>query len=261
MEERFLGRILAIMDGRSRGCSTLIPTRCCMLGHMGHKECHTNTPMKASKLPPTLYYKDRLERWIIQQVKALGFFDGVSQGNPSPCGAGVILFFWYTLNLVRGTNIWVELKALASLLRITIGKDIVELKVFGDSGVVVDWMHGILRVLNIGLPFFLTGSKTFKHVFRKHNTKADELVETRDEINISHPSRQIYDWYFLQVLVWSSLQVQHCFQFHRCISLYTPMFWDEILFLFTGSHGLQAGHLNVTEVFSSIWYGQFIWEW
>lgn len=108
--------------------------------------------------------------------------------------------------MVRGTNIWVELKALASLLRITIGKDIVELKVFGDSGV-VDWMHGVLRVLNIGLPFFLTGSKTFKHVFRKHNTKADELskraiedqagllelVETRDEINISHPSRQIYD--------------------------------------------------------------------
>jgi ribonuclease HI len=158
----------------------------------------------------------------MNKSKPCGFFDGTSKGSPGPCGAGGVLIFfdtqWFSfmLSLGIGTNNWVELRAMALLLRITIEKDIVQLQVFSYLGVVINWMRGVSRVLNIGLQAVVEQGRdlldrfqnfTFKHDFRELNTKADELskrateshvgllelVERKDEMNISLPSRQSYD--------------------------------------------------------------------
>lgn len=46
-------------------------------------------------------------------------------------------WFSFMLNLEKGTNDWAELRALASLLQITVEKEIVELQAFGDLRTVV----------------------------------------------------------------------------------------------------------------------------
>lgn len=46
----------------------------------------------------------------------------------------------FTLSLGRGTDNWAKLRTLASLLRITIEKEIVELQVLSDSRAVIDWI-------------------------------------------------------------------------------------------------------------------------
>lgn len=120
------------------------------------------------------------------------FVDGASRGNPGPSGAGIYLMCGKEVisrrayYLGRRTNN--EAEYLALLIGIFVvkkeGKPGDRIEVFSDSQLLVKQMTGEYRVKKSEL-FVLHGLVrtyaesfvcTFEHVYREHNTHADELA-------------------------------------------------------------------------------------
>ena len=72
------------------------------------------------------------------------FFDKVCERDDIICGLGGILYFLNTLSISfkanggKGSNNKAKYQALRTLLKTTIGENVKDLKVFGDSSLVVD---------------------------------------------------------------------------------------------------------------------------
>jgi ribonuclease HI len=119
------------------------------------------------------------------------YFDGCSKGNPGPAGAGSVLYTeagaeidTYVENLGNKTNNYAEYNGLIGGLRLAIAHKITHLSVFGDSMLVVKQMRGEWRVKTPTIvPLYKEAcelakqftSITYAHVYRDHNTRADEL--------------------------------------------------------------------------------------
>ena len=106
------------------------------------------------------------------------------------CGVGCILFtldditFPFKLGLGMHSINWVELKALAPLLRIALEKGLEGLQVFVDFELKIDWEKGkpemhnlflqpVLDQINILMGRFYI--LPFIHVYKEHNMQADRL--------------------------------------------------------------------------------------
>jgi ribonuclease HI len=119
------------------------------------------------------------------------FFDGCSKGNPGRAGAGAVIYNEaeeiYSEALFVGekeTNNVAEYAGLIMGLRAAIKMNITDLRVKGDSELVIKHMKGIyqVRAPNL-LPLFQEAQAlsktfatiTFQHVFRTENKRADAL--------------------------------------------------------------------------------------
>jgi hypothetical protein len=89
--------------------------------------------------------------WVVNEVEinrfvAWVFFDGAFQGSTSSCGLGFILHFsdlhfvHGQANLGHGSNNLGEFKALFSLLKFVVDKDVHDLQILGDSKLAIEWM-------------------------------------------------------------------------------------------------------------------------
>jgi len=120
------------------------------------------------------------------------FFDGACRGNPGPSSFGGVIydsdkkevdvFYGY---LGFATNNVAEYCALLAGLNRCRTLNIRKLKVFGDSNLVIKQVKGEWKIKNDKLraiykqikevePFF--SSISYEHVYRKNNTRADELA-------------------------------------------------------------------------------------
>jgi len=120
------------------------------------------------------------------------YFDGASRGNPGPAGAGGVIYDaqqkivdTYAINLGETTNNVAEYGGLLAGLNRCCELNIKELKVYGDSNLVINQVNGKWKVKNKKLKgiydqvkkvqeFFTTIS--FEHVYRKNNKEADKMA-------------------------------------------------------------------------------------
>lgn len=119
------------------------------------------------------------------------FFDGGARSNPGPAGYGVYIVddLGNVLAELSGslgitTNNVAEYNGLIAALEWAIAHGLTELKVKGDSLLIVEQMRGNYRVKNEGLiPLHQKartlvskiGKVSFEHVRREHNKDADRL--------------------------------------------------------------------------------------
>ena len=128
---------------------------------------------------------------VIDRTKPWGFFYGSTLGNPKVCGVGGILFLkddhfiTFKASLGVGSNNYVELSALKLLIILALKKQIMNIQIFGDSMLVINWISGKFRVHNMQLAQFLQevirlahffDQAVFKHIYRERNTCADKLA-------------------------------------------------------------------------------------
>jgi len=120
------------------------------------------------------------------------YFDGASRGNPGPSGAGGVIYNsqqeiidTYAINLGKTTNNVAEYGGLLAGLNRCRELNIKELKVYGDSNLIINQVNGKWKVKNQKLAaihgqikkvqeFFTT--ITFEHVYRKNNKEADKMA-------------------------------------------------------------------------------------
>jgi ribonuclease HI len=94
---------------------------------------------------------------IMNKDYAWSFFDGACQGPKHFCSLGFVLFtsedhyFTGKENLGIGTNNQGEFKALLFLLKCALEKNILQLQVFGDSTMTINWMNNEIQVHSTGL--------------------------------------------------------------------------------------------------------------
>jgi hypothetical protein len=80
------------------------------------------------KQPPKQKNQSVPKTLEIDKSKSRGFVNGAIQGNPTPCGAGGVLYFSYhiffsvKLGIGIGMNSWVGMHALLNLLKNAIEK-------------------------------------------------------------------------------------------------------------------------------------------
>ena len=119
------------------------------------------------------------------------FFDGCSKGNPGDAGAGAVIYQdnleLYSNTLFVGKNITnnvAEYTGLIIGLELAIQNGIKELKVNGDSLLVIKQMNGEYKVKSLALKKLYIKAKklseqfdniTFTHIYRENNQRADEL--------------------------------------------------------------------------------------
>jgi len=119
-------------------------------------------------------------------------FDGCSKGNPGPAGAGVALYYkdceiWTGKQHIEkdATNNYAEYTGLLIGLREAINQNIRELKVYGDSQLVIKQMRGEYKVKSENLYPLYTEAKVleanfdviiYEHIYRKYNARADQLA-------------------------------------------------------------------------------------
>lgn len=126
------------------------------------------------------------------------YFDGCSKGNPGVGGAGAVIYSGqeemnascvYVGDHV--TNNYAEYCGLELGLKRAQSLQIRDLKVYGDSALVINQMNGIYKVKSQNLLEIYASCKeiattfdsvTFAHVYRCQNKRADELS------NIALPS-------------------------------------------------------------------------
>lgn len=153
---------------------------------------------------PRVYRHDNNE-WLEM------FFDGGCRGNPGPCGAGAVLYLvkgedkdhnehrselWRSYRFIEhGTNNLAEYNAILDGMEfLVMRKDSLrrfDLRIFGDSGLVVNQLNGRWKVKseNIRQVYEATSalfldlctifhSVTLSHVKRHLNTEADGLANT-----------------------------------------------------------------------------------
>ena len=128
------------------------------------------------------------------------YFDGASRKNPGPASFGGVIynesgeeFDTYYKFIGTATNNVAEYCGLLAGLHRARDLNIKELKVFGDSNLIIQQVTGKWKVKNDNLraiynqikqvePFFTVIS--YQHVYRKDNKRADQLaniaLDTRD---------------------------------------------------------------------------------
>jgi ribonuclease HI len=125
-------------------------------------------------------------------MKAIMYFDGGSRGNPGNAGSGAALFVGgievasVNASLPFGsTNNEAEYMGLIKGMELAIDCGYDEIEIFGDSLLVVNQVHSVwkckkerLQVLLSDVGILRKRFKTFElsHVFRKDNSRADELA-------------------------------------------------------------------------------------
>jgi len=118
-------------------------------------------------------------------------FDGCSKGNPGPGGAGAVIYknhveIWSAYDFVgtRTTNNVAEYHGLLLGLKNAISLGIKDIKVQGDSLLVIKQMNGEYKVNISHLTKLYEEAKnyekqfksvTYYHIYRTLNTRADEL--------------------------------------------------------------------------------------
>jgi probable phosphoglycerate mutase len=118
-------------------------------------------------------------------------FDGCSKGNPGPSGAGAVIYknnveIWSAYDFVgtRTTNNVAEYHGLLLGLKNAILLGITDIKVQGDSLLVIKQMNGEYKVNISHLTKLYEEAKnyekqfqsvTYHHIYRTLNTRADEL--------------------------------------------------------------------------------------
>jgi len=121
-------------------------------------------------------------------------FDGCSKGNPGPSGAGAALYYnnlevWSEKQFVgnKETNNYAEYCGLLLGLKYAVNKNIRELKVCGDSQLVIKQMKGEYKLKSENLyPLFNEAKKlevtfdkiVYEHIYREFNGRADELANS-----------------------------------------------------------------------------------
>ena len=118
------------------------------------------------------------------------FFDGASQWEPPLGGAGAVIFFPSTKKMKikfatgQASNNKAELSALWETLKVEKNIHIQEIKMYGDSKVVIDWanekstiraphlQHLLAEIQTLKLSFIWI---SFGHVYRELNMEANAL--------------------------------------------------------------------------------------
>ena len=134
---------------------------------------------------------------IVPKTEFLMRFDGCSKGNPGFAASGAVIYqndieIWTGSKLVgyNETNNYAEYMGLILGLNKAIELNITELRVEGDSMLIIKQMKGENKVKSpnlIELYKFADNLKTkfetitFSHIYRKFNTRADELCNLEIE--------------------------------------------------------------------------------
>jgi len=125
---------------------------------------------------------------LIDKNTPWAFFDGAAQQQG--CGGGFILYmnehhyYKVQMGLGTGTNNFAELITLRHLMHFRLGHNCMNIHIFGDSKIIVDWFNAtsachthtfstILDEINIMKAHF--NDITCKHIYREHNSCANEL--------------------------------------------------------------------------------------
>ena len=118
-------------------------------------------------------------------------FDGCSKGNPGRAGAGAVIYhnqveIWADAKFVgaKETNNVAEYSGLIMGLHEALRRNITHLTVLGDSELIIKQMNKQYAVKSANIKAYHDmavslakqfASIQFKHVYRNHNTRADEL--------------------------------------------------------------------------------------
>jgi len=119
-------------------------------------------------------------------------FDGGCRGNPGLCGIGYVIYKNNEIIYKEGaviseynTNNFAEYSALVAGLEKAIELDINNLKVFGDSLLIIKQLNGEYKVRSNNIKELFLKSSTlkesfknisFEHIFREKNKLADWLA-------------------------------------------------------------------------------------
>lgn len=116
------------------------------------------------------------------------FFDGAA--NQQGCGGRFILyindqhFYKVKMGLGVGTNNFAELITLQHLLHFSLGHHCINLNIFGDSKIIINWFNNITACHIHTLGNLLDEFNIFKaqfnnitcnHIYREHNSSFDQL--------------------------------------------------------------------------------------
>lgn len=119
------------------------------------------------------------------------FFDGASKGNPGRAGAGAVLVVGDTTVEraqyvgARQTNNYSEYAGLLLGMRAALEAGVTDLRVYGDSLLVINQMNGVWKIKHDNLKSMHRAAKglaakfqsvSFAHVRREHNARADRLA-------------------------------------------------------------------------------------
>lgn len=125
---------------------------------------------------------------IIDKSTPWVFFDGAA--NQGGCGGGFILyisdqhFYKVKMCLGVGTNNFAELITLRHLLYFSLGHHCINLNIFGDSKIIINWFNDITACHIHTLSNILNEVNIFKaqfnniscnYIYREHNNSADQL--------------------------------------------------------------------------------------
>uniref|UniRef100_A0A6C0DKZ1 RNase H type-1 domain-containing protein n=1 Tax=viral metagenome TaxID=1070528 RepID=A0A6C0DKZ1_9ZZZZ len=128
-------------------------------------------------------------------------FDGCSKGNPGPAGAGAVIYkndqeIWANSKYVgdKETNNVAEYHGLIMGLSRANELGIKELLVMGDSELIIKQMKGEYKVKSVNIIEHYLKAKTlsrlfdnikYEHIYRKDNTRADELANLGLQCNMN----------------------------------------------------------------------------
>ena len=100
-------------------------------------------------------------------------------------------YFSFKVGLGLGTNNFAELCALKLLLILARRHSLDKIQIFGDSQLVINWVAGKFRLLNIELAMILRDvnsiadcfdTVSFRHIYRERNSAADALAKAGGRI-------------------------------------------------------------------------------
>ena len=137
------------------------------------------------------------------------YFDGKAEPNPGKGSAAAVLYLNDTIMFETGkylektTNNQAEYLGLIIGLQECLKRGIRNVKVFGDSKLVIEQSSGRWKVNNLGLIDLQSQVKemvkqfqsiSFTHVYREENTKADELTniifDTKKNLNYTDEKKK-----------------------------------------------------------------------
>jgi len=125
---------------------------------------------------------------LIDKSTPWAYFDGIAQQQE--CGGGFILYisdhhyFKFKMGLCAGTNNFAELITLRHLLHFSLGHNCMNINIFGDSKIIINWFNNTTACHIHTLSNILDEINIFKaqfniikcnHIYREHNSCADEL--------------------------------------------------------------------------------------
>lgn len=129
-------------------------------------------------------------------------FDGCSKGNPGRAGAGAVIYhnqveIWADAKFVgaKETNNVAEYSGLIMGLHEALRRNITHLTVLGDSELIIKQMNKQYAVKSANIKAYHDMAASlakqflsiqFKHVYRNHNTRADELSNLGLEIALKN---------------------------------------------------------------------------